>query len=156
MDFPSLEGQGSSALGCLSVMWRQGDFCLVSRNKQAGSLCRAPEVRNLFWCCQLQDRCPCFRCLWGHVVLCPSTGTKLGHNYLSPKLLSLMYWLWGSKSFPPLSSSQLRPCLTSSANLTWYMQSRSKGSTGTALQLGLSLPNVLVSNIFGVKKEKKL
>lgn len=97
MDFPSLEGQGSSALGCLSVMWRQGDFCLVSRNKQAGSLCRAPEVRNLFWCSQLQDHCPCFRCLWGHVVLCPSAGTKLGHNYLSLKLLSLMYWLWGSK-----------------------------------------------------------
>lgn len=40
--------------------------------------------------------------------------------------------------------------------LTWPMQSQSKGNMGTALQLGPGLPNVLVSNILGVKKEKKL
>lgn len=48
-------------------------FCLVSRNKQAGSLCRPPEVTALSDVanCRITAR------VSRHVVLCLSTGTQV-------------------------------------------------------------------------------
>lgn len=147
---PLLRGTGKLCSG-MSLKWRQGGASLVSQNKQGSSLCRAPEAKALLL--PIVGLCPMFQMCWRPCGAVPGSWEQTRAQLSVPKLSSLVYCVGHTESvcpqtlqsvycvgesFPPLSSTQLRPCLTFPANLAGPWRT---GNLGTALQLGPGFAN---------------